>query len=226
MFVRERFPLYVSRVGPCYLFQNDWITRWILCHGSWEPYLLDEIDKHVNAESVVMDVGAHVGLHTVYLSKRAKKVYAFEPVPETFEILCQNVELNQCPNVETLPFGLADTPQELDQIYLPDHCINFGCARITPLDTISTPYPVHITLERLDDVCPGLDRLDFIKVDIEGAERLFFEGARQTLELFRPTLIVENFSLDDDPFVGMGYERTQLLTKHGEPSSDYLYVYP
>ena len=67
----------------------------------YERDILDEIKKNIPSNSVILDIGANIGNHTVFFCKEcnAKKVYAFEPVSITFEILQKNIAIN---NLETV----------------------------------------------------------------------------------------------------------------------------
>ena len=59
---------------------------------SWEPWLTRIIYKFKHQNNCALDIGAHLGIHTVELSKHFKKVYAFEPNP----IVYQNLRMNTC----------------------------------------------------------------------------------------------------------------------------------
>lgn len=72
-------------------YPTDFIQRILVETGSFyeQYYILEPLDKYLNKESIVFDAGANIGNHTLYWAKktRVKKVYAFEPVEDTFEIL-------------------------------------------------------------------------------------------------------------------------------------------
>lgn len=65
--------------------------------------MLRRVDKNV-----VVDVGAHIGIHTIHLAKRAKLVIAIEPEPRNYMLLKKNLKLNKLGNVLALPIALSD----------------------------------------------------------------------------------------------------------------------
>ena len=144
----------------------------------------------IQPDDVVFDVGASVGLMTVYAASAAFKgrVFAFEPDPETMRRLRRNVLLNSLSNVELLPWVLSDRKEEVT-LYTD------GAGGAAPsirrqenrpeapkgmLMMSSTSLDAEITTNSL--TLPTV-----IKIDIEGAEILALRGARKLLTgLFGP----------------------------------------
>jgi FkbM family methyltransferase len=211
--------------GRVFLYANDFITKCLQSNPVWEPHVLRVIDQCVTPQSVAMDIGAHLGLHTIYLAQRSHSVYAFELVPETYRLLKINVKMNQLKNVYMSNVGLSATSVSKHTIYLPSQegFSNTGCARLDALVGIDKPVPTSVQLMSLDDweERHPLTRLDFIKIDVEGHEQEVLAGAKRVLSKFKPTIVMENFEPDrPDALLEMSYVRTQI-----ENSSDYLYTY-
>ena len=155
-------------------------------------YCEDEIllfEQFLKPGMVVLDVGANIGCHTVYFSKKVGKagaVVAFEPQRIVFQTLCGNVALNSLVNVVCKPAAAGDAP---GTIFVPPLDFtkenNFGGLG---LGGFSSGEPVEvITIDSLQ-----LPLCHFMKIDVEGMERTVLAGAKQTIARFRPALYVEN----------------------------------
>ncbi|HIP60545.1 MAG TPA: FkbM family methyltransferase, partial [Campylobacterales bacterium] len=119
------------------------------------------------------------------------RVYAFEPQRIVFQTLCANMALNSISNVETFQVAVSD---EEGFIMIPDFDYakenNFGGIE---LDKFTKG--VKVPKVKLDDFLE-LERLDFIKIDVEGMEQGVIEGAVLMIEKFKPILYVENDRMD------------------------------
>lgn len=164
--------------------------------------------KYCKRKRVAVDAGAHIGLTAVELGERFDFVVAFEPVEENFECLIYNAPHN----VLCIDAALG---QEAGQCSMFQPGENSGCwsmrvgntARVTTLDSIS-----------LVDV-------DFIKIDVEGAEGFVVKGAVDLLERCRPVILLESNGLGQkffgpdwvDPSVvlhELGYRQIDRIQKN------------
>jgi FkbM family methyltransferase len=138
-----------------------------------------------------VDVGANIGVYTLHASRlvgKKGKVFAFEPTPETFSDLQQNVQSNRCLNVTCEKIALADQIGEARLV----ECGRAASNRITLLST--TDKSTKISVGTLDDYCQSnrIQKIDFIKVDIEGGEADFFSGGIKTLKKDKPIILFES----------------------------------
>jgi FkbM family methyltransferase len=138
---------------------------------------------------VAVEAGANVGAHTLLLSRLVGprgRVYAFEPQRVVFQILCGNLALSGCLNVDCRAVALGHQPGQL-HVPLIDYQQenNFGGVELRQ-DARGEPVPV-ITLDSLE-----LPACHFLKADVEGMELSVLRGAEQTLRRHRPLLYVEN----------------------------------
>jgi len=159
------------------------------------------LDKYLflslaQGEDVILDGGANVGLYSQLFSRLVGpkgKVFAFEPSPPTFAQLEKNLFDSGAKNVDAYPFALGHEYGQ-STIHLPDGVS--GHASLEPHvdawgDVPVEPYEVEV--RRLDDWAEeiGLERLDFVKLDLEGAEPLAIEGASATLRRHLPSIHLE-----------------------------------
>lgn len=118
------------------------------------------------SDSLVIDIGAHIGIFSVYISKKANRVFAYEPVPENYELLKQNIKLNNLQNkVNIFNLAVSDHREKL-RIYLS----KFNTAGHSEYKNGGNYLDVEaISLKDIFDV-HNLYNCDFLKIDAEGAE--------------------------------------------------------
>jgi len=140
---------------------------------------------------VVIDIGAHLGEYSLAVAKNAEIVIAVEANPDTFKILQKNIELNKITNIIPINKAIYDSTgyQNLqifgDKSGLSSMVMNYE----DKSDSIKVKTE---TLDRLVDNLK-LEKVDWIKIDVEGAEYNVLKGAKQTISLNkeRIKLIIE-----------------------------------
>lgn len=163
-------------------------------NGTFEPHATKWIYKIVKPGMIVADVGANIGYYTIQLSKIVGsngQVYAFEPFSPFRERLIDHLHWNNCHNVILSGFGLSDKIVTNRQIYFAGN--KSGSATLVSLDDPSFSEAANVNLNTLDNYVDeiGITKLDFIKVDIDGYEFKFISGALDSLERFRPIILME-----------------------------------
>src|SRR5215469_924020 len=160
--------------------------------------LAPAIARMVPANAVVFDVGAHAGQYTKLFARAAVdgRVYAFEPGSYARAILRTVVWLHGLSNVAVLPIGLG-AEAGLETLSVPvkgSGSFGFGLSHLgKPEPRWNAIAQELIPLATVDEVVRALalDRLDFVKADIEGWELRLLHGAKASLERFRPRLLLE-----------------------------------
>lgn len=143
---------------------------------------------------VFIDVGACIGTFTLVAANRVGDsgiVYAIEPVRKHFSRLKRNIELNGFSNVKILGVALSNK-KEKGKIYVPN-TKNTGMASLE-VQLMSAEYGTEVTeIKRLDDLVieEGITKMDVIKIDVEGCELNVLYGAINSIERFRPHIILE-----------------------------------
>jgi FkbM family methyltransferase len=153
-------------------------------------------DKGVQQGDVVFDCGAHVGVFTrTALARGAKLVVAIEPSPKILECLRRNTAEDQAAGrVIVVPKGVWDR-----EGVLPFHVddINTGMGKVLTNGKGEIEVPL-VTIDQLAKELK-LERVNFIKMDIEGAEPKALDGARNTLGAHHPRLAICVYHEKDDP---------------------------
>lgn len=159
--------------------------------NKWEPELFDIMDKFLTPSSIVFDLGAWIGPFTLYASRLCKHCYSMEPDRVAYAELLRNISANNITNVTTHEFAVMGYDGEV----LLGACGNFGGSGTSwklEGNTISVPC---ITLSRMMEM-HGLTKVDFVKMDVEGAEESILEDL-DFFEQYRPTM---HLSLHGDLF--------------------------
>ncbi len=142
----------------------------------WKAY---ERIREVKPGDVVVDAGAMVGTFTLKAaSQGASRILAFEPFPSSFELLNENIKRNELNNVDAFDVALSQCNGEMK---LWSH-ENPGSQSLT--DMKDPKKFIMVPTKRLDDVLKeeDVEHVDFIKIDVEGAETLVLMGAKETLK--------------------------------------------
>ncbi len=187
------------------------------------------LNCHLKPAMVFADIGANQGEFSLFAAKRLPRgrVLAFEPVDLYHRQLKENIALNSFENIETFAFGLSDQTKQMP-IYSSAEGIGEHEGLATIFQSSQRGRLVQqIELKVFDDLIPALNlsRLDFMKIDVEGAELMVIRGARKTIEKYRPYIMLEvneetyraaGYSVNDvrSFFASLGYT-LNLITKDG-----------
>jgi FkbM family methyltransferase len=149
----------------------------------------------IPADGVVLDIGAHAGQFAKLFARLAPRgrVYAFEPSPYALSILRLAARTNGLDNIIIQPLGLSDTlgTARLTTPIKRRGDIGFGLAHFGEADRPGRHIEHEVRITTLDLACGGLERIDFIKIDIEGWELRALRGGARTLARFRPPIFAE-----------------------------------
>lgn len=168
---------------------RDYIDRYVFCFGAYEYEELSFFKRYLNKQSVVLDIGANTGHHSLFFSRFAKEVYAFEPYQKMFQIMEKRIRDNSISNITTCNFGLGESNQSLD-FYAPIGQ-NKGVGSFVRNEVGESIGKLEI--RKGDDVVLGLgvDKIDFIKIDVEGMEISVLKGLLDTIRTYKPVMFIE-----------------------------------
>ena len=183
-----------------------------LIHDGFEGPEIGFVGRLLRPGMTVLDIGAHHGLYTLLASKRVGRVgrvIAFEPSPRERRRLLRHIGINGCANVFVEPLALGDHAGEAD-LFLVEGRQDW-CNSLRPPEVDERTCTVRVEVQPLDDVLRGLgiSRVDFIKLDVEGAELSFLHGASKLLHsASRPAILAEVQDIRTRP---RGYPAREII---------------
>ena len=163
------------------------------------------LHRFLTPHMVVVDIGANQGEYTLFAAKRVTfgRVLAFEPMPSMYNLLCDNITLNNYINVDVFALGLSDKAGSLELYNGLNE--NEGLGTFYPGDT--SLNSITVSLNTLDQLFK-LKRLDFIKMDIEGSELYALRGAHKVIKTYRPYVMIE---INESAYTAAGYTIPDVL---------------
>jgi FkbM family methyltransferase len=163
---------------------NDLIKGELFQGKAWEKITDTLVKRYAKPGSVVLDIGAYVGTHAMFMSKCVGpqgKVYAFEPQPKSFRELFMNMKLNNISNAFLKNMALGKEEGKVELSLIPQG--NEGMA------SCYGGSGVFVEMNTLDSF--KLNNISLIKIDVEGMEDEVLAGGMKTIQKNRPVLIVE-----------------------------------
>ena len=169
--------------------------------GDEGPYETDEV--RICPNDIVLDCGANVGMFSCVAASKGACVYAFEPISEVAEFIKENAKLYVPNMINVVIEALAESEGEVEFQVLDNTGDNKATGLSTMVGDISNygeikKRIVHTTTVDRFVECNEIKRVDFIKADIEGAERNMLLGATETLKKYAPKLSICTYHLPDD----------------------------
>jgi FkbM family methyltransferase len=175
-----------------------------LVEGNFERAELRFVERFLRPGMTVLDIGAHHGLYTLLCSKcvgRKGQVISFEASPRECRRLVKHVRINRCSNVRIEPHAVGSESGSAD-LYVVDGSCNWGNSLRAPVVSEST-FKIPVQVCPVDDVLLelGISRVDFIKLEVEGAELSALKGIARLLRgVARPAILVEVQDIRTQPW--------------------------
>lgn len=164
-------------------YTNDTISECLLKYGYWENALIQYAETYLKDDSVILDVGANIGTWSIPLALKNRTVHSFEPYDASFYALCGNIFLNHKEGVvHPHHVALIDDPAKHTTLYMEEEENRGGCKLLETSETL----PHRYQLRTLDSF--NLDKVDFIKLDVEGQELNVLKGGVETIKRCRPVI--------------------------------------
>lgn len=181
-------PLQIPQIkvlpGDIWVLEGDQISQWVEQEGrlDHDQNFLPDVLKHIKPGDTVLDVGAFIGDHTIAYSRAVGsegRVLAFEPNPVAFQCLMQNTMREG--NIAYFPAGISDRHEYVN---LSGNNGNAGGTYVG-----SHMKVADVWMHPLDSY--DFQKVDFIKLDVEGCEVKALKGMQKTIERFHPIMVIE-----------------------------------
>jgi len=183
------------------LFTNDGDLQELGYHTHHDYFYRHEMEtlrEHVPSGAVVIDVGANIRIMAIVLSRLVGplgKIYCFEPSGRTFRKLQVTIGANNLNNVEAFNLGCGDVEATMN-LFSKGQYSGHSSMLSNDLGSSTQTDAEQVEIVALDTfVLPREQRIDFLKIDVEGYEPAVLRGARKLIEKWRPKIYIE-FSSD------------------------------
>jgi FkbM family methyltransferase len=166
------------------------VAQYLMIYGVFGEYETETARNLIKQGMTVADVGANIGYFTIIFSRLvgpSGKVYAFEPDPRNYELLCKNIRLNNLSNVILIPQALSDKKGKI-KLFLDKS--NLGNMSLAAANISDAAGSTEVEAAVMDDYF-GDKKIDFIKIDVQGAEGLALAGAQNILKNGNPKILME-----------------------------------
>ncbi len=205
-FPSSLYTVYETFHGHFYIENpSDCIKNFLISNRSWEPHVSDCIQKYGKPGSIMIDIGAYIGVHTLEMSRVAEVVIAFEPQKKIARELICNLDLNGCKNVLVARCLLGENDGAAFLGF--ENASNEGSRYVSQVHCIE-----EVPMRTLDSF--HFDHVSLIKIDTENMEKEVLEGSRNTILRNRPILIIEvqgNYEKSEEEKTDMNAKREEVL---------------
>lgn len=179
----------------------------------------------IKNEDIVIDIGAHVGDFSLFsVLNGAKEVYAYEPDPNTYALLVNNIKLNNIKNIIPINFAVTDKVGR-QKLYMNQ---NDGGNSI--YDVSRNNNFIYVKTTTIEQIIKNnkLNRIDFLKIDCEGSEGLIFKNIKlNTLRKINKISMEyhNNVSVMNHTEIIQKLRQAGFIVKIFKPSNNFGYIY-
>lgn len=180
-------------------FPENEISKALYVTGTYEPETIAFLSKNLRKTDIVFDVGANVGIYSLYCSTLCKKIFSFEPSSREYLRLIKNISLNGFCNIKPIKQALSDKERimrlRIAHDYNSGHntlCNDFIYnVKLVDIEKVkSTTIDLFVLAKRIK-------KIDIIKMDVENCELEVLNGALRLLRIAPPRLIIFEIQPED-----------------------------
>lgn len=167
---------------------ND-IGKKLFFEGVFEFNEISVCKSLIKENDVILDVGGNIGFHSIHFAHYASKgkVYSFEPSPETFELLSRNCK--PYANIQPINIGIGKSEGVAKFHYASDHSYS-GFKDTGKKEIINSEELPIMSLDAWTKK-QELNRVDFVKIDVEGFEDQVLKGMSEVISAYKPIIFIE-----------------------------------
>jgi len=166
----------------------EYVGAKLFFNGEFERHVTDYFINNLKPGDTLFDIGTHIGLMSLVAARAVGptgNVHSFEPGEKQRRLLLKNIDHNRFAQIKVNPIALSDHAGE--GIFQSGPTENLGQSKVT-----DSGEGVRVQLLPLDQYVAqnNIQRIDAIKIDVEGAELRVFKGAAESIKRFKPRFIV------------------------------------
>jgi FkbM family methyltransferase len=191
--------------GVMKLRVDDWV-QYCLYYNLYEPKYEKSMHALMAGARTILDIGANIGQYSLLFGQNARKVLAFEPMPELAEQLRENVRLN---NLEQIITVVEAAVSDIDgEVVI--HAAESSNSGMASLISSTSNRSLQVEAVTIDNYVQrnSVGNIDFIKMDIEGAELHALRGMIGLLREQKPPLVLE---MNEEMMSKAGYSYSNIL---------------
>ncbi len=168
---------------------NGAIDQYVYIHRNWDKKIGEIIERELEIGDTFIDIGANIGYFSLLASTlvgQNGQVISFEPIAKIAKQFTESITYNNFQNILVKNIALGDRKNTLQLSIVPG---NIGGSSLVKKNTSGIYETVNVST--LDDELPSSKKIDLIKIDVEGYEYEVLLGAKNTLEKYKPKIILE-----------------------------------
>ena len=203
---------------------DEGISPELLIYGVHEPLTTDLIQTEVKPGMTILDIGSNIGYYAILESKligSTGKIFSIEPSPQNFKLLQENLEIQDTNNFQIFNLAIGNKNEKLE--FLISKKSNWSKIKqesdiIGENDTVIT-----VPVKTLNLFCEdnNLEKINLIRMDVEGYEEKIIEGGKEILRKMKPILMIEIHKMY------LGKKRTiKILNELNDLGYTVKYYYP
>ena len=208
-----RLPLPVrTSWGAWWLAWNDVMGKQVFMHDYREQGEQEFLLHFLQSGMTVLDIGAHQGNHTLLFSSQVGSeglVVAFEPSPRELQRLKLHLAINRCRNVRVEPVAVGNN-EVTEELFV---CLGVetGCNSLRPPSVDDPIQKIEVPVITIDKYLEinEISKVDFVKIDIEGAELDALRGAAEMVDGLKPSFLCELADMRTEPW---GYHARDIYS--------------
>ena len=159
--------------------------------GHFEKEYSLKLIEAIESANIFFDIGANIGYYSLIAESRNNNadIFAFEPIPQTYERFLKNISLNSTKRINTYNFGFLEKEKDINMYFNDRETTAASLENIRETENARKTLCKFLTLDSFVEQSGNTP--DLIKIDVEGAELFTLKGATRTLSSTNPTIFIE-----------------------------------